>query len=105
MPLELQAQRTAPLPIETTRFERASARLQIRSQLLARSTALRCCWRPAGIDRSRPQGSCKRLLALQPAGSSYCRNLREAIESEPGRGPRGLSPLTQTASAWEVQEF
>src|SRR5260370_2708086 len=96
MPLELQAQRTTPLPIETTTFRRASAQLQIRSQLLARSTAPRCCWRLAGIDRSRAQGSCKRLLALQPAGSSYCRNLPENIEIEPVRVSRSLCPCTQT---------
>src|ERR1700756_1799378 len=105
MRLELQAQRTTRWPIETTRFRTASAQPQIRSQFLARSTAPRCCWRQAGIDRRRAQGWYKRLLGLQPAGSSYCRNLRENIESESARAPRGSAPCTQMRFVWEMEEF
>src|SRR5207244_11926262 len=81
---------------EPINFDSRPVRRSKRSQFLARSTAPRYCWRLAGIDRRRAQGSCKRLLALQSAGSTYCRNLRENIETESARAPRGSAPCTQT---------
>src|SRR6266567_7537451 len=80
----------------TSRSDSRTGRPRKRSQFLLCSTAPRCCWRLAGIDRNQAQGSCKRLLALQLAGSSYCRNLRENIESESAPAPRGSAPCIQT---------